>query len=211
MTEPDPRFHQTQAVRCSTALWVAPRDRVYPLRVARKPNPILDRESQLRRAQPAPQSATGEWRGTSSALNPPDQGLCGGNGFVMEAINDVLRVYDTLEESAKPAWSISTHSTDMLQRLFAQARSVPEITDPNCYFDQATQRWFLTVLTLDRVGTKSVTHIGHESPGHCSQHDRQPTGAIYHLSPAGCRMMARKARQTHNCAGGPCLGDYPHQ
>jgi len=27
------------------------------------------------------------------SLEPPDQGLCAGNGFVVETINDVIRVY----------------------------------------------------------------------------------------------------------------------
>ena len=33
--------------------------------------------------------------GNQFSLEPPDQGLCVGNGFVMESINDALRVYDT--------------------------------------------------------------------------------------------------------------------
>ena len=30
-----------------------------------------------------------------SAGEPPDQGLCVGNGYVLESVNTVLRVYDT--------------------------------------------------------------------------------------------------------------------
>src|SRR5260370_28935357 len=33
--------------------------------------------------------------GNQFSVEPPDQGLCAGNGFVMETVNDVLRVYDT--------------------------------------------------------------------------------------------------------------------
>ena len=33
--------------------------------------------------------------GNQFSLEPPDQGLCAGNGFVMESVNDALRVYDT--------------------------------------------------------------------------------------------------------------------
>ena len=33
--------------------------------------------------------------GNQFSLEPPDQGLCVGNGFVLETVNDVLRVFDT--------------------------------------------------------------------------------------------------------------------
>jgi hypothetical protein len=33
--------------------------------------------------------------GKQFSVEPPDQGLCAGNGFVMEAVNDVLRIFDT--------------------------------------------------------------------------------------------------------------------
>src|SRR5713101_8800247 len=32
----------------------------------------------------------------------------------------------------------------------------PFVTDPSCYYDPDTQRWFVVVLTLDRVGTTST-------------------------------------------------------
>ena len=33
--------------------------------------------------------------GNQFSLEPPDQGLCAGNGFVVETVNDVIQVYDT--------------------------------------------------------------------------------------------------------------------
>jgi hypothetical protein len=33
--------------------------------------------------------------GNQFSVEPPDQGLCAGNGFVVETVNDVLQVYDT--------------------------------------------------------------------------------------------------------------------
>ena len=32
--------------------------------------------------------------GNQFSVEPPDQGLCAGNGFVMESVNDVLAIYD---------------------------------------------------------------------------------------------------------------------
>src|SRR4029078_5803079 len=33
--------------------------------------------------------------GNQFSVEPPDQALCVGNGFVLEAVNDVLNIYDT--------------------------------------------------------------------------------------------------------------------
>jgi len=32
--------------------------------------------------------------GNQFSIEPPDQGLCAGNGFVLETVNDVLRIYN---------------------------------------------------------------------------------------------------------------------
>jgi hypothetical protein len=37
--------------------------------------------------------------GNQFSVEPPDQGLCAGNGFVMEVVNDVLNVFDTTGHS----------------------------------------------------------------------------------------------------------------
>ncbi len=34
--------------------------------------------------------------GNQFSVEPPDQALCAGNGFVLEAVNDVMRVYNTV-------------------------------------------------------------------------------------------------------------------
>ena len=40
-------------------------------------------------------AGTGAYTNTQFSLEPPDQGLCVGNGKVVEAVNNALRVYDT--------------------------------------------------------------------------------------------------------------------
>ena len=40
--------------------------------------------------------------GNQFSIEPPDQGLCVGNGFELEAINDVLNVYNTSGQSVLP-------------------------------------------------------------------------------------------------------------
>ena len=40
--------------------------------------------------------------GNQFSIEPPDQGLCVGNGFELEAINDVLNIYNTTGQSVLP-------------------------------------------------------------------------------------------------------------
>ena len=95
-------------------------------------------------------AGTGIYTNTQFSLEPPDQGLCAGHGLVMEAVNNVLAVY-------KPDGTLIAGPAAMSQ-FFQLAPEVirtapitygPFISDPKCYFDSATQRWFVTELRID--------------------------------------------------------------
>jgi hypothetical protein len=96
------------------------------------------------------------------SVEPPDQALCVGNGRVLEAVNDVIQVYDTAGHSVLPADGNTgtvphVNGTVDLNTFYHYPAAIdrgtgvqgPFITDPVCTFDQATQRWFVVVLTLD--------------------------------------------------------------
>jgi hypothetical protein len=151
--------------------------------------------------------------GNQFSLEPPDQGLCVGNGFVLETINDVLRVFDT-------AGNPLTSPTD-LNSFYGYPPAInrtnlqygPEITDPSCLFDTQTQRWFHVVLTLDRVGTTPALAGTNHLDLAVSQ-TADPTGAwnIYSLP---VQNDGTQGTPNHHCilgngSPGPCLGDYPH-
>ena len=87
--------------------------------------------------------------GNQFSLEPPDQGLCVGNGFVMETVNDALAVYDSNGHILKAVTALNEFygyppSIDRTTGVFG-----PEITDPSCYFDKPTHRWFHIALTLE--------------------------------------------------------------
>jgi hypothetical protein len=68
-------------------------------------------------------------------LEPPDQGLCAGNGMIMETVNLVVAVYtQSGSRVIGPA---------PLNNFFG----VPDdsLSDPRCYFDPGTSRWFMTI------------------------------------------------------------------
>jgi hypothetical protein len=73
-------------------------------------------------------------------LEPPDQGLCAGGGYVMEFINDAMAIYDEFgDQLLAPISSASAFGSPGVA-----------FSDPRCYYDSATQRWFFQELTLGR-------------------------------------------------------------
>jgi hypothetical protein len=109
-------------------------------------------------------------------IEPPDQGLCVGDGYVFEAVNEAINVYNESGQSVLPpdtnvAPVPHVNGTVTLNQFFGYPPAInraagnvrgPIVTDPSCYFDQPTQRWFLVVLTLDAFAngqTKGPNHF----------------------------------------------------
>jgi hypothetical protein len=159
--------------------------------------------------------------GNQFSLEPPDQGLCVGNGSELEVVNDVLNVFNSSGQSVLPdntATNIVSlfprnvnHAVD-LNSFYGYAPSInrstgvrgPEVTDPSCIFDVATQRWFVAALTLEQFPTGGFTHVNHLDLAVSKTSD--PTGGwnIYRLDVTG---DGANAGGVNPC---PCLGDYPH-
>ena len=93
--------------------------------------------------------------GNQFSVVPPDQGLCVGNGYVLESVNDVLDVYSSDGHSLLGTTDLNTFYNYPAAINRTTGAYGPSITDPSCHFDTASQRWFHVVLTLDRVGTSS--------------------------------------------------------
>ena len=108
--------------------------------------------------------------GNQFSVEPPDQGLCVGNGYVVEAVNDVLNVFNTSGDSVLPDNTATNivagfprnvnHAVD-LNSFYGYPPAINRatgirgqfVTDPTCLYDAATQRFFLVVLTLEVVPT----------------------------------------------------------
>ena len=146
--------------------------------------------------------------GNQFSIEPPDQGLCAGNGFVMETVNDVMQIFDVNGNPLTGVVDLNTFYGYPAAINRSTGQYGPDISDPSCYFDIDTQRWFHIVITLDRVGTTSglsgKNHIDIAVTATSS-----PLGAwnIYHL-PA--QNDGTDGTPNHHCTNGPCLGDYPH-
>lgn len=153
--------------------------------------------------------------GNQFSVEPPDQGLCVGNGFVMEAVNDVARVYDS---AGNPLTAVQDLNTFLGYPAAVHRPSGPfgpNVTDPNCMYDAPTHRWFLVVLTLDT--NPKTGHL--TGPNHIDiavSTTPSPTGSwtVFRLP---VQDDGTQGTPDHGCsltaAGtghGPCIGDYPH-
>src|SRR5574341_1709719 len=146
--------------------------------------------------------------GNQFSLEPPDQGLCVGNGYVLETVNDVLRVFDSAGTPLTGVIDLNTfygYPAQFNRTTFEQG---PFVTDPSCYFDPDTRRWFHVVLTLD-VDPPSGDFLGSNHIDIAVSNTDNPTGTwtIYRLP---VQDDGTDGTPNHGCSFGPCIGDFPH-
>jgi hypothetical protein len=80
----------------------------------------------------------------TQAITPPDQGVCAGNGFVIEAVNDAIGVYDILGQPV----GTPVQGKDFFHYGTDPTGQVSFASDPKCIYDAATQRFFVTDLRV---------------------------------------------------------------
>src|SRR5690348_11510572 len=84
-------------------------------------------------------------------VEPPDQGLCAHNGVALEAVNLAVRVY-TVSGTALTR-TVSLNSFFGLPPAVNFSHNPPTygpfLSDPRCYYDAQTARWFVTSLEID--------------------------------------------------------------
>jgi len=121
-------------------------------------------------------AGTGNYAGVNGGLEPPDQALCAGNGYVVEGVNLAFQFFKVGTQShaaqaqaATPVIPMAQFFQTALPTVSTPAVTVPALgtpfdgiglnpvpvvggtflSDPRCYFDGPTQRWFLISLEVD--------------------------------------------------------------
>jgi len=117
-------------------------------------------------------------------FEPPDQGLCEGNGFVLEPVNSAYRVFLTSGKSIRGPFNIN----DLYNVGGKEFTS-----DPRCWYDPATTTWFSTILFLNDTGTQGSLLIA-------VRHAKDPLGLWNEYSIDATDPGGR---------GCPCFGDQP--
>jgi hypothetical protein len=129
-------------------------------------------------------------------LEPPDQGLAVANGFVFEAINVNLAVYDTS--------GVLVAGPVYLNDFFGLPPDA-FTSDPRVYFDHELKRWFISMLELDvDPDTGDFTGRTHLYLAVSTSQDLFALFNIYAIDTTNDGSLGTPAHP-----GCPCLGDQP--
>ena len=177
-TKPNPR----QPRRASTHATSSP-----ALAIPVAPAPTAVGSSTLQRTFVGVGSLDSAVTNFGAEFEPPDQGLCVGNGFVIEPVNSAYRIYDTNGRSIAGPFNVND--------LFNEGRT--EFTsDPRCQFDPTTNTWFASILFISADNQSSHLDIAVNNTGDPTTPWRQYRVDTTSLGAPG-----------HS--GCPCFGDQP--
>lgn len=144
--------------------------------------------------------------GNQFTLEPPDQGMCVGNGYVLETVNDVLRVFDTAGH-AKSA-PIDLNSFYGYPAAIDRTTGVvgPQPTDPSCLYDSVNHRWIHIALTLESDPVTGAPTLDNHLDIAVSK-TSSPLGG-WNFYSFNTTDDGRAGTPHHTDC--PCIGDYPH-
>jgi hypothetical protein len=147
--------------------------------------------------------------GNQFSGEPADQGVCVGNGYILETVNSALQVFN-----AGSGAEVSTVLS--LNELYGFPPAINRTTgafgpftfDISCHYDPASNRWFHLAVDLDQdpvtgaFNGKNYLDLAVSKTG-------DPTGSwdIYRIPGMN---DGTEGTPDHNCPGGPCFADFPH-
>jgi len=88
--------------------------------------------------------------GNQTSDTPPDQGLCEGNGVVIEPVNTTFSTYSTSGQLVSGPTSLTVFYTGKheIDRSQSPPTFGPFLSDPRCYFDPDIGRFVMTILQI---------------------------------------------------------------
>ncbi len=126
----------------------------------------------------------------NAEFEPPDQGFCVGNGFILEAVNSAYSIYRNNGSRVRGPFNVNN--------LFNEG-STEFTSDPRCYFEPATNTWYAVILFIDFATGATRADLAVNTSG-----DPTNTWTQYRID------TTDDGRQGEpNNPGCPCLGDQP--
>jgi hypothetical protein len=123
-------------------------------------------------------------------FEPPDQGLCAGNGFVLEAVNSAFTIYHSDGSVVTGPFNVNVLFDEGLTKF---------TSDPRCHFDPTTDTWFAIILFISDNNKHARTDVAVNSSG-----DPTTPWTVYHLDATD-----DGSNGTPSHPGCPCFGDQP--
>ena len=142
--------------------------------------------------------------GNQFTVEPPDQALCVGNGYVVQGVNDAVRI-DTTAGKRGGVMSLNAffHLPVTIDRTKTPPVYGPSTTDPTCVYDSSTKTFYFVILEL--ALTPSGDYTGANSIDIAVTKNPMGSWRIYRMP---VQDDGSEGTPVHpNC---PCIGDYPH-
>lgn len=146
--------------------------------------------------------------GNQFSLEPPDQGLCVGGGFVIEVINDVIRIYDPAGVPLSGVVDLNTFFGYPPAFVRPGGPFGPFVFDPSCYYDPEHGDFLVVAATLD-TDPPTGGFLGTSHLDVAVGLGGTPLGTWNVYSIPG-EDDGSNGTPNHNCTGGPCFPDFPH-
>ncbi len=132
-------------------------------------------------------------------FEPPDQGLCAGNGFVADMVNSAYTIYKPNGAVVSGPFNINGPFDEGLTEF---------TSDPRCYYDSTTNTWFATILFIS--GGDFGSSFGETS--HLDIAVNSPNGPTVNGNPGDPTnpwIVYQIDTTDLGDNGCPCLGDQP--
>jgi hypothetical protein len=154
--------------------------------------------------------------GNQFSVEPPDQGLCVGEGYVLEAVNTAFAIYTTSGGRVGGVEALNPFFTGD----HAIVRSTPPVygkflSDPKCYWDPGNKHFYFTVLEIDTdpatgaFGDSSHVLIAVSKGTTPSTNPDDWYHYTLNTTNDGSAPMYTGGPQTPSDDGCPCFGDQP--
>ena len=117
-------------------------------------------------------------------FEPPDQGLCIGNGFVVEPVNSAYTIYNTKGQRLAGPFNVNKLYNEGYKQF---------TSDPRCFYDKTTNTWFAIILFISANNQVGRTDLAVNTSG-----DPTKPWTVYHidgtdLGGPGCPLLWRPA------------------
>jgi hypothetical protein len=152
-------------------------------------------------------AGTGIYVNTQFSLEPPDQGLCVGNGFVVEPINLAFAVYN--ERGTQLTAPTALNQFYKRSPAIDRTTNTPGdfLSDPKCYWDPVGHRFIQTILEVDAPGNfNGAAPFNRTHVLIAVSQTSNPTGSwnLYSIDTSNDGLNGTPAH-----TGCPCLPDQP--
>jgi len=128
-------------------------------------------------------------------FEPPDQGLCVGNGYVVEPVNSAFSVYRTNGKLVAGPFNVNVLFNEGLTEF---------TSDPRCTFDKATHTWFAVILFIATTPDGNFGNSAHTDIAVNTNSNPATPWTVYQLDATD-----DGTNGTPSHPGCPCFGDQP--